>query len=84
MLAADVLRGDGSVLPTRLPSRLYAPPFAFLMSSLEPDYTPRVLRCLQHEGHQMEARLMPHAQYVAVVIVLDGQACVVKDFDHQT
>jgi len=65
-----VLKGDGSVLPTRPPSRLYARPFAFSMSSLEPDYSPRVLWRLQHKGHQIKAPLMPHAQYVAVVILV--------------
>ena len=54
------------------------------MSFLEPDYTPRVLWRLQHKGHQMEARLMPHAQYVAVVILVNGQARTAKAFEQQT
>jgi hypothetical protein len=54
------------------------------VSSLEIDYTPRVLWSLQHKGHQMEARLMPHAQYVAVVILVDGQLRAAKAFEHQS
>jgi hypothetical protein len=44
------------------------------MSSLEIDYSPRILRRLQRGEYVMEARLMPHAQYVAVVILVDGHA----------
>ena len=51
------------------------------MLSLEIDYTPRVLWRVQHKGHQMEARLMPHAQYIAVVILVDGQARAAKGSD---
>jgi hypothetical protein len=32
----------------------------------------------------MEARLMPHAQYIAVVILVDGQARAAQAFEHQT
>jgi hypothetical protein len=35
--------------------------------------TPRILWRLERNGHVMEARLMPHAQYVAAVILVDGQ-----------
>jgi len=42
------------------------------MSFLEIDYTPRTLWRLQRGEHVMEARLMPHAQHVAVVILVDG------------
>jgi len=31
----------------------------------------------------MEARLMPHAQYLAVVILVNGQARTAKAFEHQ-
>ena len=70
------------MLSARPPSRLsYAQPVAFSMLSLEIDYTPRVLWRVQHKGHQMEARLMPHAQYIAVVILVDGQARAAKGSD---
>jgi hypothetical protein len=32
----------------------------------------------------MEARLMPHAQHVAVVILVDGQLRAAKGLEHQT
>jgi hypothetical protein len=32
----------------------------------------------------MEARLMPHAQYVAVLILVDGQLRAAKAFEHQS
>jgi hypothetical protein len=32
----------------------------------------------------MEARLMPHAQYIAVVILVDGRLQAAKAFEHQT
>jgi hypothetical protein len=41
------------------------------MSSLEIDYSPRTLWHLQSGEHVMEARLMPHAQHVAVVILVE-------------
>ena len=57
---------------------IYAQPFAFSMSSLETDYTPRILWRLQRGEHVMEARLMPHAQYVAFVILVDRQLCAAR------
>ncbi len=48
------------------------------------DYTPRTIWRLQRGEHVMEARLMPHAQYLAVVILVDGQARAAKEFEHQT
>ncbi len=48
------------------------------------DYTPRILWRLQRGEHIMEARLMPHAQYIAVVILVNGQARAAKAFEHQT
>ena len=54
------------------------------MSSLFPDYTPRTLWRLQRGEHIMEARLMPHAQHIAVVILVNGQARAAKGFEHQT
>jgi hypothetical protein len=50
------------------------------MSSPEIDYTPRVLWRLEHNGQQMEARLLPHAHDIAVVILVDGQARAAKGF----
>jgi hypothetical protein len=32
----------------------------------------------------MKARLMPHAQYVAVVILVNGQLRAKQAFEHQT
>jgi hypothetical protein len=54
------------------------------MSSLEIDYSPRILWRLQRGEHVMEARLMPHAQYIAIVILVNGQARAAKAFEHQT
>jgi hypothetical protein len=51
---------------------------------LDPDYTPRTLWHLQRGEHVMEARLVPHAQHVAGVILVDGQARDAQGFDHQT
>jgi hypothetical protein len=48
------------------------------------DYTPRTIWRLQRGEHVMEARLMPHAQHVAVVILVDGQLRAAKGFDCQT
>jgi hypothetical protein len=62
----------------------YAQPFAFSMSSLDIDYSPRIVWRLERNGHVMEARLMPHAQHVAVVILLDGQLRAAEAFEHQT
>jgi hypothetical protein len=31
----------------------------------------------------MEARLMPHAQYVAIVILVDGQLRAAEAFEHR-
>ena len=70
------------MLTTRPPSRLsYAQPFAFSMSSLDIDYTPRILWRLQRGEHVMEARLMPPAQHVAVVILLNGQLRAAQAFE---
>jgi hypothetical protein len=54
------------------------------MSSLEIDYSPRILWRLQRGEHVMEARLMPHAQHVAVVILVHGQLRAAQAFEHQT
>ena len=54
------------------------------MSCLEIDYSPRILWRLQRGEHVMEARLMPHAQYVAGVILVDGHARAARAFEHQT
>jgi hypothetical protein len=51
--------------------------------SLEIDYSPRILWRRPGE-HVMEARLMPHAQHIVVVILVNGQARAAKDFEHQT
>jgi hypothetical protein len=48
------------------------------------DYSPRTLWRLQRGEHVMEARLMPHAEYIAVVIIVNGQARAGKGFEHQT
>jgi hypothetical protein len=83
--AADVLRGDGSRYQrVRRPDYPTLNRSHFSMSSLEIDYTPRVLWRLEHKGHQMEARLMPHAQYVAVVMLVNGQVRAAEAFEHQT
>jgi hypothetical protein len=55
-----------------------------MADSLASDYTPRILWRLQRGEHVMEARLMPHAQYVAVVILVDGQGRAAQSFEHQT
>ena len=47
-------------------------------------FEPRTLWRLERGEHQMEARLMPHAQYIAVVILVDGRARTAKEFAHQT
>jgi hypothetical protein len=55
------------------------------MSSLvDIDYSPRILWRLQRGEHIMEAGLMPHAQYVAVVILVNRQLRAAQAFDHQT
>jgi hypothetical protein len=54
------------------------------MSSLETDYSPRILWRLQRGEHVMEARLVPHAQYVAAVILVNGQLRAAQAFEHQT
>jgi hypothetical protein len=46
-------------------------------------YSPRVLAPERGE-HVMEARLMPHAQYVAVAILVDGQVRAAQAFNYQT
>jgi len=48
------------------------------------DYSPRILWRLRRAEHVMEARLMPHAHYVAVVILVDGRGRTAKEFEHQT
>ena len=52
--------------------------------SFDIDYSPRTLWRLEHREHHMEARLIPHAQYVAVVILVDGRGRTAKQFEHQT
>jgi hypothetical protein len=54
------------------------------MSSFEIDYSPRILWRLQRGEHVMEAWLMPHARYIAVVILVDERARAAKGFEHQT
>jgi hypothetical protein len=54
------------------------------MSSLEIDYSPRILWRLRRGEHVMEARLMPHAQYVAVVILVNGQVRAAEAFEQQS
>ena len=49
--------------------------------SLEIDYSPRTLWGLQRGEHLMEARLMPHAQSIAVVILVDGHLRAAQAFD---
>jgi glycine cleavage system regulatory protein len=53
--------------------------------AFDSDYSPRTLRhTLQRGEHVMDARLMPHAQHVAVVILVDGRARAANAFEHQT
>ena len=54
------------------------------MSSLDIDYSPRILWRLEQRAHAMEAVLMPHGDYIAVVILVNGQARAAKAFEHQT
>jgi hypothetical protein len=39
---------------------------------------------LQRGEHVMEACLMPHAQYIAVVILVSGRLRAAEAFEHQT
>jgi hypothetical protein len=48
------------------------------------DYSPRTLWRLERGEHVMEARLMPHAQYLTVVMLVNGQARAAKGFEHQS
>jgi hypothetical protein len=40
------------------------------------DFTPRILSRLQRGDHVMEARLIPHAQHVSIVILVDGRGAL--------
>ena len=63
----------------------YAQPFAFSISSLEIDYSPRLLWRPQRGEHVMESRLMAHAPYVRRGGHLrEGQLRAAKAFAHQT
>jgi hypothetical protein len=53
------------------------------MSCLDIDYSPRILWRLEHNGHHMDAVLMPHRDYIAVIRV-DGQGRTAKAFQHQS
>ena len=48
------------------------------------DYSPRMLWRLQCSEHVMKARLIPHAQHISVVILVDGRGRSAKQFEHQT
>jgi hypothetical protein len=72
--AADLLTGDGpcfrrAAVPTILRSTVPSSQ----LSSFGSTTSPRTLWRLQRGEHVMEARFMPHAQYIAVVILVDGQ-----------
>jgi hypothetical protein len=43
------------------------------------DFTPRILSRLQRGDHVMEARLIPHAQHVSIVILVDGRGALQRD-----
>jgi hypothetical protein len=48
------------------------------MSSPQIDYSPLILWRLQHRKHVMDAVLMPHQDYIAVVIRVNGQGRAAK------
>jgi hypothetical protein len=48
------------------------------------DLTPGILWRLPRGEHVMEARLIPHAQHVSIIILVDGRGRAAKGFEHQT
>jgi hypothetical protein len=72
------------VLTGRPPSRIsYAQPFAFSISSLEIDYSPRVSG-VYNAASTSWRRVDARAQYVEVVILVNAQMRAAKAFEHQT